>query len=274
MAQQITFRAAVGYVQSPVIKVPRRGNFAPHRLLIAWILFALLTPISNLNARSLASKNREGNRLFAQGKYEAAERAYLDAQVNNPGRPEVLYNLGNSLIKQKKYNQGIQALHQSMSKGSDQIKENSWFNAGNALFLAGNYKDSAQAFIQALRLNPEDRDAKNNLEMALKKLKEQERKNADNSPKQGNAEKKSANASKDGADHQNRSSNKDSDSSARSNKPSESQKNATAPPVQPKGSISKERALQILQAVQNQELEEQRKLLQSRSNRKFAGKDW
>ena len=54
-------------------------------------------------ADSVASKNKEGNRLFEQWKYQDAEKAYLEAQAGMPGRPELSYNLGNSLIKQKKY---------------------------------------------------------------------------------------------------------------------------------------------------------------------------
>jgi Ca-activated chloride channel family protein len=252
MAQQIAFKSAVGGRHSEVRKLPGRYTFAACRWLPAWTVFLILTALSNLEAESLASKNREGNRLFAQGKYEDAERAYLDAQVNSPGRPEILYNLGNSLIKQNKCEQGIQALRQSMSKGNDAIKESSWFNTGNALFLMGNYRDSAQAFIQALRLNPADMDAKHNLELALKKVKAQEQKSPDKNQKQGDTGKKNTNPSKSGKNDQIRPDDRESNSSA----------------------ISKEQAMQILQAVQSQELEEQRKLLESRTNQRSSGKDW
>ena len=94
--------------------------------------------------------------------------------MKNPGKPEVLYNLGNSLIKQKKYDQGIQSLRQSANKGDKAIRENSWYNTGNALFETGRFKDSAEAFVQALKLDPSDNDAKHNLELALLKLKEQQ----------------------------------------------------------------------------------------------------
>jgi len=125
-------------------------------------------------AESIASKNNKGNRLFEKGRYEDAEKAYLSAQGKDPGKPEVLYNLGNSLIKQKKYREGEQALGQAIQKGDKGIKAKSWYNTGNALFSMGNYKDSADAFVQALKLNPSDKDAKHNLELALMKLKQQE----------------------------------------------------------------------------------------------------
>ncbi len=107
----------------------------------------------------------------------------MDAQVKNPGKPEVLYNLGNSLIKQKKYSQGVQSLRQSANKGDKAIRENSWYNTGNALFEAGHFKDSAEAFVQSLKLDPSDKDAKHNLELALLKLKEQQQSAANQKPK-------------------------------------------------------------------------------------------
>ena len=125
------------------------------------------------SADSPASKNKEGNRLFAQGKYQDAEKAYLEAQASMPGRPELSYNLGNSLIKQQKFDQALQALHQAVSKGDKSLQVKGWYNVGNALFDMGNFQNSAQAYIQALRLNPADRDAKHNLELALRKMQQQ-----------------------------------------------------------------------------------------------------
>jgi Ca-activated chloride channel homolog len=132
---------------------------------VAAVLF-VLPGVSTARADSVASKNKDGNRLFSQEKYQEAEKAYLDAEVQSPDRPELLYNLGNTLIKQKKYEQALQSLRQAVSKGDEGLQESSWFNAGNALFEMGNFRDSAQAYIQALRINPADRDAKYNLEMA------------------------------------------------------------------------------------------------------------
>jgi Ca-activated chloride channel family protein len=274
MAQQISSKSAIRSGQSAIGAHLGSGNPAAHCLLPIGTVVVILMTLSNLHAGSLASKNKEGNRFFAQGKYQEAERAYLDAQVNSPGRPEILYNLGNSLIKQKKYNQGIQALHQSMNKGDSGIKENSWFNEGNALFLMGNYKDSVQAYIQSLRLDPTDRDAKHNLELALMKLKQQEQRDSNNNREQKDSEKPNQNQSNNGKANRNQSGNNGPVGSAKRNETHEFEKPQTAQPAQHKDSISKEQALQILDAVQSQELEEQRKLLEGRARRRSNGKDW
>jgi Ca-activated chloride channel homolog len=242
------------------------GLHAVRRMLLLSVVVAAFLP--NSKAESLASKNKEGNRLFAQGKYEDAEKAYLEAQGKIPGKPEILYNLGNSLIKQKKYDQGIQSLHQSMSKGDKGIKERSWYNAGNALFLAGKFKDSAEAYVQALKLDPSDGDAKHNLELALMKLKQQN----------SGAKPKPSGENKEGTQQTNNKNQTSSGSNSAAAGGQKDQQESTgqqaAKAVQREGSISREQALQILDAFKNRELEDQRKLSERRTRQRANEKDW
>jgi tetratricopeptide (TPR) repeat protein len=234
---------------------------AAFRLATAIAAVLMLIAVPDLRSESLASKNKKGNRFFAQGKYEDAEKAYLDAQVKSPGRPEVLYNLGNSLIKQNKFAQGVQSLHQSMSKGNKEIRENSWYNAGNALFSEGNFKDSAESFIQALRLNPNDKDAKHNLELALLKLKQQQQKNSEKQ-------------SQTGKEHQKQSNKESQNGTGRQNDKNAATKEQMPGVARREGSISKEQALQILNALQSREIEEQRKLMERRTGSAKNERDW
>lgn len=237
-------------------------RIADCRLPIAFFSFAAILAGSQFaSAESLASKNKRGNRLFEQGKYEDAEKAYLAAQGDNPGKPEILYNLGNSLIKQKKYQEGVRALGQSINKGDTGIKEKGWYNTGNALFSAGNYKDSADAFIQALKLDPGDRDAKYNLELALMNLEK---------PKQ----KDPRNQSSSGKPPQPEQSSQDKNRSGNPKENTQAKTQASQTTFRREGSITKDQAIQLLDAVKNQELWEQRKLLKTRVSEKAHGRDW
>jgi Ca-activated chloride channel homolog len=236
---------------------------------------AILTAFSELRAESLASKVREGNRLFAEGKYAGAETAYMDAQVKNPGKPEVLYNLGNSLIKQKKYSQGVQSLRQSANKGDKALRENSWYNTGNALFEAGRFKDSAEAYVESLKLDPSDKDAKHNLELALLKLQEQQQSAAHQKPKNSDHSKQDKSSSGDNGQQQPRQSEQEGQNKSGGNKDQpDSAKQQESSKAQLPGSVSKEQAAQILDAVRAQELEQQRKLLEMNARRISNGKDW
>jgi len=230
--------------------------------------------LSVSKAESIASRNRQGNRFFAQGKYAEAEKTYLDAEVNSPGRPEILYNLGNSLIKQKKYGQGIQALRQSIGKGDKGIQEKSWYNSGNAFYSMGNYKDAIESFIQALKLDSTDRDAKHNLELARLKLKQQEQKQSDKSQKQKDSGKASQEQPSTGKNGQQEPNKQDQAGAGEGNKQNEPASAQSGQAAQRTGSISKERAVQILDAVQNQEIDQQRKLLEHRARHRVSEKDW
>jgi Ca-activated chloride channel family protein len=244
------------------------------RRLHALVVLLLATSLP-AHAESGASKNKQGNLLFQQGKYLDAEKAYLEAQSGMPGRPELSYNLGNSLIKQKKYEQALQALQDSVRKGSPELQENSWYNVGNALFDIGKLKESAQSYIQALRLNPADRDAKHNLELALKKIEEQKQQQPQQNQdqNQGPEQKKP-----EGGQKEDKSKNEPKPPDKQGQPPGQKEQKPAHPQAskteRPEGIFSRERALQILDALQNQELAEQRKLLEIQARRKTTGRDW
>lgn len=240
--------------------------------LLSLLPTAMIFGGADLFAESAASLNRDGNRLFAEGKYADAEKAYVDAQAKSPGRPELLYNHGNTLIREKKYEPAAQQLRQAVSKGDRGIQASAWYNSGNALFEMGKYQEAAQTYIQALRINPADSDAKHNLELALKKVEEQQKQKGE-----GN-----------GQQNQQQSSNQPQPSPQHKQQPQDNQQPSPSDakernqPANPQatqadrreGGFSKEQALQILDALQNQELVDQKKRLERIERRKAVGKDW
>ncbi len=254
-----------------MVRKDKKRSIVVRRHAAAFAAAALLAVPSILMADSVASKNAKGNRLFAEGKFEEAEKAYLEAQVKNPGKPEILYNLGNSLIKQKKYEQGLQSLRQSIDKGDKETKEKSWYNTGNALYSMGRFKESAEAYIQALRLNPADGDAKHNLELALMKLKQQPQ--ADSSRRKPNPDTSTREQASPGNDNERPQQNKQASSGNR-NKQNGDPRSQRQQEARREGSISREQALQILDAVLSQEREQQRKMLEGRARREANEKDW
>lgn len=237
------------------------------------ILTAALMARTTVYAASAASRNKEGNRLFLQGKYQDAEKAYLDAQLEAPGRPELLYNLGNALVRQKKYDSAVQSLRQAASKADRGLQASSWYNLGNALFESGKLSDAAQSFIQALRINPSDRDAKHNLELTLRRMKEQNQ-NAAGSGSKNDQQKQDKGEQENRADkngQQNPQDNRPQNAGGQQDRQEQPQPSQAD---RRDGSISKDRALQILDAMKNQELAEQRKLLERAARRKATGRDW
>ncbi len=242
------------------------------KIALPALMAGVLSCGAGLFAQSVAGLNREGNRLFAEGKYADAEKAYLDAQAKTPGKPELLYNHGNTLIKEKKYEPAVQQLRQAVSKGDRGIQASAWYNSGNALFEMGKYQDAAQAYIRALRINPADPDAKHNLELALKKTQEQkqQKQQGEGGGQQNQQQDRQQPNPQDNRQAQSNPQPSPSDTQER-NKPANPQSTQAD---RREGSFSKEQALQILDALQNQELVDQKKRLERAEKRKAGGKDW
>jgi len=235
----------------------------------AFLALLLLLPVPSVRADSAASRNREGNRLFREKSYEEAEKAYLEARAKAPERPELQYNLGNALVKQKKYEPALQSLRNAISRGGRGLSSSAWFNTGNALFETGKYGDAVSAYIESLRLDPADRDAKHNLELARRKLEEQQQKQQP----QNQAQNKDQPQPKDQQPQQQDEQDRKSDARSQKDKENPAPADATRGERRDE-SFSKERALQILDALRNQELAEQRKRAVERQRRKITGKDW
>ncbi len=244
----------------------RRASIS--RVSLPLLLAAPFLAAPALSGETVAGKNREGNQLFAQGRYAEAEKAYVEALAKVPSRPELIYNHGNSLIMQKKNDLALQQLRQAASKGGQGLQASAWYNSGNALYEMDRFQDAVQAYIQALRANPADRDAKHNLELALKKMEQQDRSG------QGRPQDDDRGAKQQPRDQ---SGNRQADSkpAPESSSPQqESRDTADSQGNRQDGNLSKEQALQILEAIHNQELADQRKHLQRLKRSRPEGKDW
>ena len=64
---------------------------------------------------SLASKNKEGSRLYKEGKIDEALSKWRDAQIENPDSDKLYYNIGNGLHAQKKYDDAFREYEKSLN---------------------------------------------------------------------------------------------------------------------------------------------------------------
>ncbi len=130
------------------------------------------------------SKAQEGNELYKAGKYDEALKKYTDAQVEDPNAVSLYYNMGNAFYQKKEYDKSIELYKKSSADTDKNLAENSLYNTGNSCFRMNKFEEAIKYYINALKLKPDDLDAKYNLEMARKKMKEQQNQNKDNQNKQ------------------------------------------------------------------------------------------
>jgi Ca-activated chloride channel homolog len=124
-----------------------------------------------------ARKNEDGNRLYQEGKYDEALKRYQEAQLEDPRSRELHYNVGSVLYKQKSFSEAQkELLHAGVSSEGvleGDLGARASYNLGNALFRQSQFKEAAEAYKQALRIEPDDVDAKVNLELSLLQMEQQ-----------------------------------------------------------------------------------------------------
>ena len=124
--------------------------------------------------------NEKGNALFQEKKYESALEQYRKAQVKEPDDPAVLYNLASALYQVQDYQEAKNTLEKAVKHIEDkQLKQKALYNYGNTLYRLGDFEKSIEAYKGALELNPEDEDAKYNLEFLQKSKNKFEKENQD-----------------------------------------------------------------------------------------------
>jgi tetratricopeptide (TPR) repeat protein len=126
--------------------------------------------------RSENSAVREGNAQLAAGKPKEALEAYNRAAKALPEEKGVDYNRGIALYRLGKYEEARKALLDATGAQDRSLRQQAFYNLGNALYQTKAYRDAADAYRRALRIDPADRAAKWNLELALRQIREEEKK--------------------------------------------------------------------------------------------------
>lgn len=115
-----------------------------------------------------------GNKLYAAEKYPEAAETYSRALKLRPDDPTLQHNRGAALYKAGQLQASEQAFSAAMADAPQQLQQDLHYNIGNARYRLSNFKGAIEQYKQALRLKPDDSEAKYNLELAQRKLKEQE----------------------------------------------------------------------------------------------------
>ena len=149
---------------------------------IALITLSLIAVFALSACGNSAEKlNNEGNEAYVQQAYEEALTSYQSAQIENPELVEPHYNAANTLYRAGDYAGALEELQTALALADSgdeekplEIAQASFFNAGNSSFNTQELEAAVDAYRQALLLNPDDSDAKYNLELTLQQQQQQE----------------------------------------------------------------------------------------------------
>lgn len=150
-------------------------------------IFCLFIANMNLFAqKQVRAAIREGNSLYNKEAYLDSEISYRKALEVNPADSIATFNLGNSLFRQQdeekikeSFSHYLSTAQTAQKSGNKDLAAKSYYNAGDVMMAAQQYDQAIQYFKQSLKNNPLDHEARYNLVLAQKLLKQNEDQNQD-----------------------------------------------------------------------------------------------
>ena len=205
---------------------------------------------------------RQGNREYANEKFSDSEISYRKALDKNNASADAVFNTGNALYKQKKFEDAGKQFESNYQMNDDlQKKSASLYNLGNSFLLSDKLQESIEAYKRSLKLDPDNMHAKYNLAYAQDLLKQQQQQQQQN--------KDQDKENKNNQDQQQQDNEKDQQNK---NEDQQQQQQQQAQEQQ----ISKEDAERILNALANDEkdVQEKVKLAKARQEKVKTLRNW
>ena len=221
----------------------------------------------------VARRVEQGNRHFDAAEFESALEAYREAQTNRPDAPELHYNVGDALYKQGAQEEAMAAFQKAVESGDPDLGAKAYYNLGNALYRQQQFDQAVASYEKSLGLNPSDRDAKINLEMALEKLEEQQQEQnqqQDNQNQDENNDDQQEQEKNDQQQDQQEPENNDQNSNPDD---PQDQNESQSQPQQP-GELSPEEAERLLDALKDREADSQKRRRIRLQGKRYRGKPW
>lgn len=141
------------------------------RQLIAIGILFFITGAAKLSAQEADKDIQKGNDLFKQQQYQQAEAVYNEVLEKDPANNTAKYNRAIAIYKQAKADEAIKAFDDLAFKAEDnEMKSKAYYNKGAILSGQKKIEESVEAYKNALRHNPNDKEARENLQKAIVEL--------------------------------------------------------------------------------------------------------
>ena len=219
---------------------------------ILFFIFSLL--FSHAVAQTDRQMIRQGNKQYRKGNVAEAEVLYRKAVERNERNPQANYNLGNSLMAQRKDSLAITQLEKSAKLETNPLRRaQAYHNMGVICQQHRMFGEAIEAYKEALRNNPTDYETRYNLELCKRQQKDQQQ--------DQNQQNKQNKDNKDKQDQQ---------------KQEQKQDQQKQDQQQQKQQMSKENAEQLLKAAMQEEkqTQERMKKAQQQPQKRRLEKNW
>ena len=233
------------------------------KFILSLFLISFCYPITSSAQMVSTKKERnlidEGNKFYKEGNFNEAEKKYKAAMKENPQSAVAQYNLALSQLRlgsnpndttrkaQELLGEGLAGMEKIAKLGNKKanLASRANYNIGNVAFSTEDYNKALNYYKQALRLNPDDEDARRNLRITQLKIKEQ-----DQDQNQDQNQDKEQNQDQQQDQNQDQEQNQDKQDQDNQNN-QDQQQDQDQSPQQPQ--INPQTAEQILNAMENKE---------------------
>jgi Ca-activated chloride channel family protein len=222
---------------------------------VAAVAVLLLVAVG-VQAQSDRQMIRQGNKQYRKGNVAEAEVSYRKAVERNERNPQANYNLGNSLMAQRKDSLAITQLEKAAKLETNPLRRaQAYHNMGVICQQHRMFGEAIEAYKEALRNNPADHETRYNLELCKRQQKEQQQ--------DQNQQNKDNKDNKDKQDQQKQEQKQD-------------QQKQDQQQQQQKPQMSKENAEQLLNAAMQEEkqTQERMKKAQQQPQKRRLEKNW
>ena len=253
-----------------------------HRVLaiLAVVVTALIS--GDVFAQKMPERRlvRKGNRQYERGDYDSSIDNYSRALRHDPTSFEAKFNTANVQFRKafvdslqmdvkmlEKAEKSLRKLAQDSTR-TDIERADVAYNLGNSLFAQQKFKEALTCYRDAMRLNPEDKEAKYNYALTKEMLKQQQQQQQqqeqNQDQNQDNQDKQDQENQQDKQDQQNKEDKQDQQD--KEDKQEQQQPNEQQ--------ISEQEQQAMLEAIQAQEDKTQEKLKEKQGVVIRGGKNW
>ena len=249
-----------------------------HRLFTILAIVAAALISGEVFAQKMPERRlvRKGNRQYERGDYESSIDNYSRALQHDPQSFEAKFNTANVQFRKafvdslqmdakmvEKAEKTLRKLAQDSTR-TDIERADVAYNLGNSLFVQQKFKEALTCYRDAMRLNPEDKEAKYNYALTKEMLKQQQQQQQQ---QQDQNQDQNQDNQQDKQDQQNKEDKEDKQDQQEKQK----QQNQQQPNEQ---QISEQEQQAMLEAIQAQEDKTQEKLKEKQGVIIRGGKNW
>ena len=252
----------------------RRSLFGRGKGMAAVLILMLASPVM-LQAQSDRSEVRAGNREFKKGEFREAELDYKRALEEDSTSVTAKYNLGNALYKTESYSEAelyLKGLGDSLKSVSASKASDCFHNSGNLALKQKKYQEAVDAYKESLRLEPDNFETKSNLAYAQKMLKEQQQQQQQQQNQQDQQDQQDQNQQQN--QNQDQQDNRDQDNQQDQNRNQDQQDNQNQqnqPQITPQAA---QQMLQAIEDKEKQTQDKVKKVKAQQQKSKEKEKNW